>query len=230
MKPVELKFEDVTCSVYPTNDSRQWFMTLQEVAEGYGVRKQTVHTHLEDHRDELGEYVLNKGVGITDTFGGPQKQTIIYREGVIKLGFFIRSKRAKAFRQWATEVICDHLDASGLDLKDVLLKMDSRLSGLEEGQESLKGICSGLRDEVDELKAMVNFVYSDKDEEEVRDLIRRIKKELGMDGRAIVGHVRKTLNIGSIYDASDMRAVKNVLRNLLGEGLRLVQSEDQEVT
>lgn len=185
--------------------------------------------------DELSEFVNSANKDATDccTLGGPQEQTIIYREGVIKLGFFIRSKRAKAFRQWATEVICDHLDSSGLDLKDVLVKLDSRLSGLEngqknleDGQENLKGLCRGLRDEVDELKAMVGFVYSDKDEEEVRELIRRIKKELEMDGRAIIGHVRKTLNICSIYGATDMRAIKNVLRNLLGEGLRLIENED----
>jgi hypothetical protein len=120
----------------------------------------------------------------------------------------------------------NHARAIQNDMPEWASKIDSRLAGLENGQYKLENICLGFRDEIDELMAMVNFVYNDKDEEEVRALIRRIKKELKMDGRAIVGHVRKTLNVGSVYKAVDMGAVKNVLKNMLGEGLRLLERED----
>lgn len=55
--------------------------------------------------------------------------------------------------------------------------------------------------------------------------MKRASKELNMDGRAVAGHVRKTLGIGVIYKAIDMRSVKNVIRNLLGEGLHIVKDE-----
>lgn len=98
-------------------------------------------------------------------------------------------------------------------------------NSIDERFNRIEDVCGGLRREVDELKAMVGFVYNEKDEEEVQVLVKRVKDELGIDGRAVVGHVGKILNRCSIYDSPDMRAVKNVLRNMLGEGVRLVKDE-----
>lgn len=53
MKAVQMSFQNVSCNVYPTNDTRQWFMTLQEVADGYGVGDTTIHNHIHRHKDEL---------------------------------------------------------------------------------------------------------------------------------------------------------------------------------
>jgi hypothetical protein len=46
-----------------------------------------------------------------------------------------------------------------------------------------------------------------------------------MDGRAIVGHVRSTLNVSSIYEAPQPRQVINTLRNMLGKGLILMPKD-----
>lgn len=100
----------VALEASPTGDDRQWFLTIDQVAEGYGVARNTIFTHLKEHADEIRDGI-EKGVGITDTPGGTQKKTVLYREGVIKLGFFVRSERAKQFRQAATDLIVQLLDA-----------------------------------------------------------------------------------------------------------------------
>jgi hypothetical protein len=89
--------------------------------------------------------------------------------------------------------------------------------------QDMKDICRGLRDEVDELRATLNLLISDDDAKVIRDLIRRIKDVHKCDGRKVVGMVRATLNVGSIYETPDTRKVINVLRNILGEGLQLVK-------
>src|SRR5580692_9725043 len=88
-----------------TGDSRRWYMTVEDVALGYGVRRQTIMTHLQDHADELRDGIEKDAVGITDTIGRRQQKTVLYRDGVIKMGFFVRSPQAKEFRQWATNLV-----------------------------------------------------------------------------------------------------------------------------
>jgi hypothetical protein len=100
------------------------------------------------------------------------------------------------------------------------------VSNISEGQQRLENVCRGLRDEVDELTALVSVFCSDQDKEEVRELIKVVAEELGMDKRAVVGHARKTLNLCSVYNALDMRVVKNVLKNMIGQGLRVVKEDN----
>ena len=92
---------------------------------------------------------------------------------------------------------------------------------------SIENVCRGFRDEIDELRATLNLLISEDDEKMIRNLIRRIKDKYNCDGRTVVGKVRATLNVGSIYETPDTRKVINTLRNLLGEGLTLVKEEQQ---
>jgi hypothetical protein len=73
--------------------------------------------------------------------------------------------------------------------------------------------------EVDELRELIHVAISDSDEKETRELIRQVKKENGLDGRAVVGHVRKTLGTAGVYNTPNLLQVKNVLRNMLGKGV-----------
>jgi hypothetical protein len=94
-------------------------------------------------------------------------------------------------------------------------EMDRRFNNIED-------VCRGIRDEVDELRATVQIFINDTDATTIRELIKRIKATKEIDGRAIVGHVRKMLNVGSIYDTPDTKKVINILKNMIGEGLQLV--------
>lgn len=228
--------EFASLNVVKTNDEKKWFMTVEDVASGYGVTRNCIMNHLREHSDEFRPE-LEKGVSDTDTPGGSQTKTILYREGVIKLGFFVRSEQAKEFRKWATAIVCDYMDKKNASINDMFtyLKVELMTSieaSQEEtraGYEKLSNICQGFRDEIDELKATLNIFITDTDAAEIRTLINRVKKHNETDGRAIVGHVRKTLNISSIYGTPDVRKVKNVLQNMLGEGLILQPTQRTEV-
>lgn len=220
MHLLNVNFENTSLAVTPTYNAHQWYMTVEQTAEAYGRSRTVIMDHLRNHADEIREGV-EKGVGIFDTLGGPQSATILYREGVIKLGFFIRSPRAAAFRQFATNLILHTMDKNNVDMSHILEQMKA----YEQRFDKLEDVCRGIRDEVDELRSTLNLLISEDDEKIIRELIRRIKDLHNCDGRTIVGKVRHLLNIGSIYETPDTKKVVNVLRNLLGEGVRLAPKE-----
>lgn len=222
------EFNGIEVEVRETSDSKQWFMTVEEVAKGYGVVRNTIMMHLKDHADELRDGI-EKGVSNIDTLGGRQDKTIIYRDGVIKLGYFIRSKQAKNFRQWATNLIVHHMDQSGLNPGMVLDRLDKFERGMQEMQENFKGefkgvheLVKGLRDDVDELQAALDIFINEDDEKTIRNLMKAVKAMTGLDGRKVAGKVRASLNLASIYDPPHVRQVVNALKNMLGEGLTIV--------
>jgi hypothetical protein len=247
---MEKEFNGVTLSVIETGDSRQWSMTVEEAAKGYGVDRTTIMTHLRNHKEELRDGI-EKGVGNTHTLGGKQKHTTLYREGVIKLGFFIRSKKAAIFRQWATNLVVQHLDNKGMDIGQVLDAIGNLKENIAEVQRGLSGEivgfhkelsgeisgvhkeltgeiagvkveCRVMRDDLDEVRELLHLYISDSDEKAIREIMKKVKEKTGLDGRAIVGNVRKSLNLASIYDPPHVRQVINALNNMLGSGLVLL--------
>jgi hypothetical protein len=123
-----------------------------------------------------------------------------------------------AYQQECFQVLYKHFMPRGeVDLQPLM----DRLTNIEN-------VCRGIRDEVDELRATLNLLINEDDEKMIRELIRRIKDKYNCDGRAVVGKVRATLNVGSIYETPDTRKVINTLKNLLGEGLTLVKEENSE--
>lgn len=225
---MKFEFQDVSVEVVPTNDHRRWYMTVEDVAVAYGRDRTNIVKHMTNHAEEIREGI-ERGVSIFHTLGGPQEVTVLYRDGVIKMGMFVRSPRAKAFRQFATDIVVEHMDreehGEGPSLARVMDQINERFSRTEQSLQDVKDICRGLRDEVDELRSTLNLLISDDDEKTIRHLIRRIKDENNCDGRTVVGKVRAILNVGSIYETPDTRKVINVLRNILGEGLSLVKPE-----
>lgn len=79
------QFNGIVVNVHETHDARQWYMTIEEVAKGYGVAESTIKTHLRDHADEIRSGIERGEVGITDSIGRRQMSVALYREGVIKL-------------------------------------------------------------------------------------------------------------------------------------------------
>jgi prophage antirepressor-like protein len=217
---MELGYQDRSIEVVPTGDARGWYMTVDEVAKGYGVARNTVMTHLRDHADELRQGVERDAVGITDSIGRLQEKPILYRDGVIKLGFFIRSREAAAFRQWATNIIVDHMQKTGIT-------MDEVFSTIQEMSGQIKRMDAKLdrhQDEIEELRTLLGMVLNKDEETELRKLVREVKATLGLDGRAIVGHVRKSLGVSTPYKPATYALAKNVLNVMLGRGLSTVRT------
>lgn len=101
--------EGITVNVLP-NTQHEYLMTRTEVANGYGASKYSILQTLHNHPDELIEgkhYVLGGNILLPpSTKGLIQPNSILFtKRGVVRLGFFIKSERAKLFRDWAEELI-----------------------------------------------------------------------------------------------------------------------------
>lgn len=98
--------EGVIVNVMP-NEAHEYLMTSREVAHGYGSTNYVVRTTLMRHGDELieGKHFV-KGCNIMSHPLSIQPHQILWtKRGVVRLGFFIKSERAKLFRDWAEELI-----------------------------------------------------------------------------------------------------------------------------
>jgi hypothetical protein len=203
-------------------------MTVDEVAKGYGVSKDTIVLHLHRHADELRQGIeagmSNSKSRSANGVEQRRQVTILYREGVVKLGFFIRSKQAAHFRQWATNLVVQHLDRRGEDLRDLFHEFRDEMKSEIAG---VKMVCAGLRDEVDELRGIFEVMISESEANRIRELVLKVKVTLNMDGRAVIGAVRKALNLATVYDKASTRQVINVLRTMLGTGLKKVIDNDK---
>lgn len=101
--------EGVTVNVMP-NEAHEYLMTSKEIAHGYGTSDYIIRKTKERHEFELteGKHYI-KGVTLSHTLvKGVQIQphAIFWtKRGIVRLGFFIKSERARLFRDWAEELI-----------------------------------------------------------------------------------------------------------------------------
>ena len=104
-----LKFENEDIEII--EDSKfDFLLTTKEVAKGYGMSVENIRSQKSNHKDELieGKHFLSN----FPIFNGKQtrKITVWTKRGVIRLGFFIKSERAKKFRDWSEDLILDKMD------------------------------------------------------------------------------------------------------------------------
>lgn len=99
--------EGLTVQVFP-NAEHEFLMTTKMVAHGYGVSKYAVLKTVQRNADVIeGKHFL-RGVDILSTpnNGEIQDNSMLFtKRGIVRLGFFIKSERAKLFRDWAEDLI-----------------------------------------------------------------------------------------------------------------------------
>jgi hypothetical protein len=86
------------------DEAHEYVVETALVAKGYGVSAALLRKHKQNHADELIEgkhWVVNK----SHTLGGSQDQTFWTKRGIVRLGFFIKSGRAKLFRDAAEDLV-----------------------------------------------------------------------------------------------------------------------------
>ncbi len=86
-------------------EGSEWLMMINDVASGYGVNIQTIHSHLSNHSDEFIEGVHFLPAYENFVSSQRRKMKMLTKAGVIRLGFFIKSERAKIFRNWAEQIV-----------------------------------------------------------------------------------------------------------------------------
>lgn len=122
--------EGLTVTILPSSD-HEFLMTTKEVAKGYGVSEYTIRSHKMLHPEELldrkhfttavenfngnVQNLNGKNAAVRKTHGEtadalkacniPHNAVLWTKRGIVRLGFFIKSERARLFRDWAEELI-----------------------------------------------------------------------------------------------------------------------------
>ncbi len=115
---IETQFEGLTIYVRP-DETHEWLMETKLVAEGYGVSESTIREHKRKNSDEFIEGKHFLCVSITDAQkigiklpNMVREQTFWTKKGIVRLGFFIKSARAKLFRDWSEDLIIKELECN----------------------------------------------------------------------------------------------------------------------
>lgn len=102
-----IHIDGIIIPVTPHPD-HEYTLTTAEVAAGYGVDPANIRKTLERHRDELleGKHFIS----VTNSHANPRAgiahvSAAWTKRGIIRLGFFIKSERAKRFRDLAEDLI-----------------------------------------------------------------------------------------------------------------------------
>lgn len=106
--------EELAVNVIP-NENYEYLMTTKEVANAYGTSEYAIRKTLLRHSDDLkeGKHIIrgiellsDKGETKCPTLVNTQPHQVFWtKKGIVRLGFFIKSERAKLFRDWAEELI-----------------------------------------------------------------------------------------------------------------------------
>lgn len=88
--------------------AHEYTLTTAETAAGYGVSESTIKEHKRQHSDELyeGKHFLEvRNPDFQPGKGGAHTHIYWTKRGIVRLGFFIRSERAKRFRDMAEDLV-----------------------------------------------------------------------------------------------------------------------------
>lgn len=122
------------------NPNFEFIMPTKDVALGYGISGGTIRKHQERYHDDFieGKHFV-KGATISHTLKNIQPHQIFWtKAGIIRLGFFIKSQRAKLFRDWAESVILNYT-APAVQLPEITKRKHNRLT-----QERMIGILADI--------------------------------------------------------------------------------------
>ena len=98
--------EGVTVNVVP-DEKFEFLLSTRDVAAGYGVSMYAIRMVKMRYADEFveGKHFLGSVTICHAASTGACKGTMWTKTGIVRLGFFIKSARAKLFRGWAEELI-----------------------------------------------------------------------------------------------------------------------------
>jgi len=112
MNTITKTFQDDTELHLIADETHEFLLTTKEVALGYAVSTETIRQHKKRNADELIEgkhfltvtksHALKYGITLHSKANG---LTLWTKRGLVRLGFFIKSARAKKFRDWCEDMV-----------------------------------------------------------------------------------------------------------------------------
>lgn len=104
---VNLQVTDGLTVAVIQNQTYEFLMLSKDVGLGYGVSAGNVRNQMfRNQEDFIENKHFIKGVCLSNTLPNAQPNAVYWtKAGIVRLGFFIKSERAKLFRDWAENVI-----------------------------------------------------------------------------------------------------------------------------
>lgn len=130
-------FQDLTLIPVPLSNGLEWSLTTADVAAGFGCSVSRIRMAKARHKSELmdGRHFIPGD----RSDNGRLLPTLWTKRGIVRLGFLIHSPRAKAFRDFAEDLvlasdgsISQHHQAPQPDLATVIIERDMLLFRLIE--------------------------------------------------------------------------------------------------
>jgi len=103
-KTISVEISDELVVEVQPHVEHEWLLSSKDVAEGYGLNEKSVSAVKQRNIDELEE---GRHFIVTSTERGSGRKTYWTKEGVVMLGFFIKTPTAKEFRRWASNFIVE---------------------------------------------------------------------------------------------------------------------------
>jgi prophage antirepressor-like protein len=137
---MKIDFEGVELQVLPDQD-HEFFLETKDVANGFGITTNALRQQANRHPDEYLEdrHFIRAMDLVSVTKCNAHPQTRFWtKAGIVRLGMFIKSERAKLFRDWVEKLVLDVLDPSKdnkverREYKTVKSMTDTRLISLAD--------------------------------------------------------------------------------------------------
>lgn len=107
--------DEITVNLIP-DSKHEFLMTSKDVALGYGVSESNIRNQLHRNQSEFeegkhfGKAVCFSNIGLQAV----HNKVFWTKRGIVRLGFFIKSKNAKLFRDWAEDLVLEQFKKKAL--------------------------------------------------------------------------------------------------------------------
>ncbi|GHT73965.1 hypothetical protein FACS189456_4960 [Bacteroidia bacterium] len=136
------------------------WLTQAQMAELFQTTSQNITMHLKNIYEDLELDAIStcKNFLQVRTEGGRQveRKRLFYNlDTIICVGYRVKSKRATQFRQWATQVLREHL------LKGYTVRQPATMEHLQEVKHNLEFQIENLRTQIERLDVVTDVQYSE---------------------------------------------------------------------
>lgn len=150
MNTPALQIDGIIIPVTP-HPEHEYTLTTAQVAVGYGVTDSTIKEHKRQHTDELfagKHFITVRNPDSNPRAGIPHVSTQWTKRGIIRLGFFIKSERAKQFRDLAEDLILRESEAPSHHSSTLASAILQLTSEVRELRQLFSGAVSGAPKDV----------------------------------------------------------------------------------
>ena len=150
MNTPALQIDGIIIPVTP-HPEHEYTLTTAQVSVGYGVSDSTIKEHKRQHTDELfagKHFITVRNPDSNPRAGIPHVSTHWTKRGIIRLGFFIKSERAKQFRDLAEDLILRESEAPSQHSSTLATAIMQLTSEVRELRQLFSGAVSGTPKDV----------------------------------------------------------------------------------